>query len=284
MTIAYLNGDYLPLTEARISPMDRGFLFGDGVYEVFPVYGGKIFRLEQHLERLDRSLRNIELPLQKSVAKWFAILNKLVVDNGSGNQSLYLQITRGTYIDRQLAFQAPLQATIFAYSKPLPDLSIDELAVGINTITLEDIRWHACDTKAVTLLANALLRQQAEKQGMQEAILYWDGVALEGTSSNLFIVKDDLLITPPLCSKLLGGITRQLILELAQQHNIAYTERSIQTSELYTADEVWLSGSSREISPVITIDGNKIGGGKAGAKWYQMIQHYREFKQKFIDE
>lgn len=280
MTIAYLNGDYLPLEQVKIPAMDRGFLFGDGIYEVIPVYNAKPFRLAQHLQRLQNSLTAIQLKIPLDGHTLEKIFNEIIVHNGGGNQSIYVQCTRGPAPVRDHPFPSQIQPTIFAYSVPLLDKKIDELKQGIRAITVNDIRWQRCDIKSINLLANVLLRQQAIDAGAFEAILIDDNLALEGSSSNLFIVKNNNIITPPLSEKILGGITRDLILELAELHNLNIQQKSISLAELFNADEIWLTSSTREVMPVIQLNEKVIGTGEAGSMWRKIIRYYQDFKQQ----
>ena len=280
MTIAYLNGDYLPLEQVKISAMDRGFLFGDGIYEVIPVYHAKPFRLAQHLQRLQNSLAAIQLEIPLNGQALEEIFNALIAHNGGENQSIYVQCTRGPAPVRDHPFPLHIQPTIFAYSVPLLDKKIDELKQGIKAITVNDMRWQRCDIKSINLLANVLLRQQAIDANAFEAILINDNLALEGSSSNLFIVKDNTIITPPLSEKILGGITRDLVLELAEGNNYSVQQRNIPVTELNNADEIWLTSSTREIMPVIQLNDTVIGKGEAGPVWHNLIQYYQAFKQQ----
>jgi len=284
MTTAYLNGEFLPLTEAKIPAMDRGYLFGDGVYEVIPVYNNHPFRLEQHLRRLHNSLTAIKLVVELQDKDWETIFTQLIEQNGGGNQTIYVQCTRGPAPMRDHTFPAEIHPTIFAYSIPLQTKSITELSRGIAAITLPDIRWHRADIKAITLLANVLLKQQAAEAGAFEAILIHDSYALEGSASNLFIVKNGVIITPPLSPRILGGVTRDLVLELATQYHDACEQKNILVSELQTANEIWLTSSSREIMPVIKLNDNPVGNGQAGPVWYKMIEHYQNFKANFAKD
>lgn len=279
--LVYLNGHFLPISEAHVSAMDRGFIFGDGVYEVIPVFNGKLFRFEQHLQRLKRSLDAISLKIDLTPPKWAAILQTLIAQYDVSAQSIYLQITRGPAATRDHAFPTVIHPTIFAYSTPLSTRAIDDLAKGISAITLEDIRWQRCDIKATTLLANVLLRQQAIEAGAQEAILIKHQYATEGTASNLFIVKNNTLYTPPLSERILGGITRDLVLELAIKHHISAVEAPIPLADLQQADEIWLTSSTKEIQPVIKLNDKIIGNGTAGPLWQHMIKYYQEYKAMF---
>lgn len=278
MDIVYLNGEFLPVERARISVQDRGFIFGDGVYEVIPVYGGRLFRLEQHLQRLARSLAEIRLTNPASGEQWQQCLQELVTRNGGGDQSVYVQVTRGA-APRDHAFPLEVEPTVYAASSVLRPVSPDAAEHGVAAVTLPDIRWQRCDIKAITLLPNILLRQQAIDQGAIEAILVRDGHVNEGAASNLFIVKAGILLTPPKGPYLLPGITRDLILELAAAHGIAYREEPIATGDLALAEEVWLTSSTREILAVTRLDEVAVGNGKPGPLWRKMISLYQDYKQ-----
>jgi len=278
MSIVYINGEFLPLEQAQVSVTDRGFVFGDGVYEVIPVYGGRLFRLEQHLQRLARSLREIRLPDPLSGNQWQQCLQEVVRRNGGGDQSIYMQITRGA-APRDHAFPKQTRPTVYVVSSPLQPMAAEIEEQGVAAVTLPDIRWQRCDIKAITLLPNILLRQQALDQGAVEAILVRDGQVNEGAASNLFIVKDGELITPPKGPFLLPGITRDLILELAAAHDIPHREAAISPRDLQAADEVWLTSSTREILPVTRLDQRRVGEGKPGALWRKMMGLYQDYKQ-----
>ncbi|MBS0358095.1 MAG: aminotransferase class IV [Proteobacteria bacterium] len=278
MSIAYLNGQYLPLTEAKISPLDRGFLFGDGVYEVIPVYNGKIFHAEKHLHRLSHSLKSIGLTIDVSETQWNSILNTLVEKNGVGDLAIYLQITRGAEESRNYPIPKKFTPTIFVFTYVPPKITFANAREGISAITLPDIRWSNCHIKAITLLPNVLLNQQAADQGSQEAILIREGYAIEGTSSNLFIVKNGVIQTTPLSPQILGGITRDVILEIAKQKQIPVEETFIFEDLLAKADEIWMCSSTREIRPVVKLNDHPVGTGKAGPLWEQMFQWFQEYK------
>jgi D-alanine transaminase len=278
MSIAYLNGAFQPLSETRVSVMDRGFLFGDGVYEVIPVYGGRLFRLAHHLKRLQNSLDSVRTANPLTAEAWETMLNELVERNGGGDQAVYLQVTRGVAAQRDHAFPENTAPTLFAMSTPVAASVDSDSITGITAITLADIRWKLCNIKAITLLPNVLLRQQAIDGDAAEAILIKDGFATEGAASNIFIVKDDLLITPPNGPALLPGITRDLVIELAARHAIPYREADISEDALFDADEIWLTSSTREISPVTRLDDRRIGGGIPGPLWKRMIGLYQDYK------
>lgn len=277
--IVFLNNEFLPASQAKISVLDRGFVFGDGVYEVIPVYGGHLFRLSQHLKRLDDSLVAIRIAPPLSHDRWRDILTQLVRQNGGGDLSIYLQITRGV-APRDHAFPKGVEPTVFAMATPLKAVPPDILAHGVAAITVADNRWLQCNIKAITLLANVLARQQALDMGAAEAILLRDGIANEGAASNLFIVKDRTLYTPPKSAQLLPGITRDLILELAAANHLPFHEHPISESALRGANEVWLTSSTKEILPVTQLDGKKIGAGQPGPLWSRMLAFYQEYKQR----
>jgi len=277
--MVYLNGKLLPVEEANISVMDRGFLLGDGVYEVIPVYGGKLFRLPHHLERLQNSLDEIRITNPHDNASWETILTQLIDSDSDHDQSIYLQVTRGVAAKRDHAFPEKVVPTVFAMCQPIVPLTESVRLNGISAITLEDIRWKRCDIKAITLLANVMLRQQAQEKGAAEAILVSHGHAHEGAASNLFIVKDNVIITPPKDKHLLPGVTRDLVLELAEQAQFSIKERAIETAELQSADEIWLTSSTKEILAVTTLDQKTVGHGKPGPLWQKIMQLYSEYKQ-----
>lgn len=278
MSIAYLNGTFLPLEDAQVPVMDRGFLFGDGVYEVIPVYAGKLFRLAHHLKRLKNSLDAVRINNPLTEDEWDAMLGELVARNEGSDQAVYLQVTRGVAPKRDHAFPVHTRPTLFAMSTPSAAAVDINSETGLTAITLPDIRWKLCNIKAITLLPNVLLRQQAIDTGTAEAILIKDGYAIEGAASNLFIVKDGLIITPPNGPDLLPGITRDLIIELAANHAMPFRETGITEAELFSADEIWLTSSTREISPVTRLDDTVIGAGTPGPVWRQIITLYQEYK------
>ena len=279
-TDVFLNGEFLPLEKAKISVLDRGFLFADGVYEVIPAYGGKLFRLQQHIDRLNNSLAAIRMKPVMSDQQWADTLTTLIEPHAKSDQSVYLQVTRGSSEQRDHPLPADYTPTIFAMCQQIATDSLDTIAKGINAITLDDIRWDWCHIKSVALLANILLKQQANDQGCTEAILLRNGFATEGSASNLFIVKDKQLITPPKSHHLLPGITRDLVLELAIKQGIKCEEKEISEQQLIDADEIWLTSSTKEIMPVVQLNRRAVGGGKPGALWQQVSTSYRDFKNQ----
>lgn len=278
MPTVYLNGEFMPDTEARISVLDRGFIFGDGVYEVIPVYGGKLFRFSEHLQRLQNSLDALRIDNPLSPEKWNQALNELIKQNGGGDLSLYLQITRGS-APRDHALPDNPVPTIFAMCNVLKPVSTEIVEKGVAAITLDDIRWLRCHIKAISLLPNVLLRQEALDQGAAEAILIRDGLATEGAASNLFAVINGVITTPPKSHMLLPGITRDLILELAIANGLPSQEKDIRLDELKHADEIWLTSSTKEILSVTRLDGHPVAEGKPGPLYQRVLALYQDYKQ-----
>jgi D-alanine transaminase len=283
MPTVYLNGHFLPQEDACIPVTDRGFLFGDGVYEVIPAYGGRLFRLSHHLQRLQNSLDGIRLGNPMTDTEWEQMLEQLLEHNreaagDTNDQAVYLHVTRGSAAKRDHGFPETVTPTVYAISTPIPATDPAIKANGLAAITLQDFRWQHCDIKAVTLLANVLLRQQAIDAGAAEAILVRDGYAIEGSASNLFVVLDGTIITPPKDKQLLPGITRDLVLELAEQHKLPWKETTIQVSELERADEIWMTSSTREIIPITQLNGHSVGSGQPGAVWTALTRHYQDYK------
>lgn len=276
--LIYLNGDFVPLGEAKVSIMDRGLLFGDGVYEVIPAYGGRMFRLEQHLSRLDRSLAGIRMQNPLGHADWERALTGLSAQLPGQDQNLYLQVTRGAYGDRAHAIPEHIDATYFAYTRPARERDPAIAADGVSVVTAKDIRWDRCDLKTITLLANVLAVQEAKDRGADEAVLIRDGQVLEGASSNLFMVVDGTILTPPKGPKLLPGVTRDLVLELAEQNGLPWHEADIPAEQLSSADELWLTSSTREVMPVTRLDDVPVGDGRPGPVWRRMDELFGHYK------
>jgi len=277
--ICFLDGEFLPLAEARISPLDRGFLFGDGVYEVIPVYHGRLFRFDAHMARLERSLGETRIDAPYDRPRWRELMEALTERRGGGDLSLYLQVTRGAPQRRDHAFPDGQRPTVFMMASPLtpPDPR------GRRVILVDDTRGSRCDIKSVSLLANVLLRQAALDAGADEAVVVRDGQVTEGAASNLFIVEDGTVITPPNSPRLLPGITRDLILELAAGDGIPCREAAVSLAALRGADEVWLSSSTKEIIPVTHINDETVAEGRAGPVWRRMRQLYDSFKATLAD-
>jgi len=281
MSVVYLNGEYLPLEEAKVSVLDRGFLFADGVYEVIPAYGGRLLRLQEHMDRLQTNLDAIRLANPLSQEDWNNIFQTLLKENSNKDQSVYLQVTRGVAAKRNHGFPDQVKQTVFIMVNELQPVNKEELRPGVSAITLDDIRWKACNIKSISLLGNILLRQQAHDKNAAEALLVNDGNVVEGAASNIFIVKDEVIITPPTSNCLLPGITRDLILELAEKHSFKYAVRDIAEAELVAADEIWLTSSTKEILPVIELDAKPVANGQSGPIWERMIDVYQAYKAEF---
>jgi D-alanine transaminase len=271
----YLNGRYLPPDEAKISVLDRGFLFGDGVYEVIPSYSGRLFHFKEHLKRLDNSLAAICLANPNNNGEWLDILTPLL--DPSLDQTIYLQVTRGAAAKRDHAFPLNIQPTVFAMSSNIAPLA--GLNSGIKAMTMDDMRWQLCHIKAITLLANILNRQEAADHGCAEAILVKQGHVTEGAASNVFAVIGGILVTPPKSNEILPGITRDAILEIARKRGIAYREEAIPLNTLKKAEEIWLTSSIREIVPVVELDSELVGDGKPGPLWQTMNRQFQVYKQ-----
>lgn len=277
--LCYLNGTLLPLADARISPLDRGFLFADGIYEVVPVHRGRPFRLREHLQRLDSSLAAIRLPNPHDPAGWAAILAQVSQAAGGREMLLYLQVTRGAGPGRNHLFPPDTTPTVFAFAGPYPAPAPQLLEQGLRAVTLPDIRWDRCDIKSVALLANVLLRQEAADQGADEALLVHDGLLTEGSSSSVFLCVGGTLVTPPNDHRILPGTSRDAVLELAQgwlPHEVCEIEARV----LKNADEVWIASAGRGVLPVTSIDGRPVGNGRPGPLWAEMYDRL----QRHLDD
>jgi len=284
MSQVYLNGEYLPLEQAKVSVLDRGFLFADGVYEMIPAYGGRLLRMQEHMQRLQNSLDAIRLKNPLSNKQWQEIIEKLLSDNpnrGEGDdKAIYLQVTRGVAAKRDHGFPQQITPTVFIMVNELKPVNKESLRAGVAAITLDDIRWKACNIKSISLLGNILLRQQAHDNNAAEAILINDGLVTEGAASNVFAVINNVLVTAPSGTRLLPGITRNLITELAAENNIPCEERDYTEDELLNASEIWFSSSTKEILPVVKLNGKPVANGKSGPIWEKMIDIYQAFKAK----
>lgn len=277
--ICHLNGEYPPLAEARISPLDRGFLFADGVYEVVAVHRGRPFRLREHLRRLEDSLAAIRLANPHDAAGWAAIVQRLVAESGAREVLVYVQVTRGADVGRSHLFPKTVRPTVFAFASPYPEPGRAVLERGLSAVTLQDIRWDRCDIKSVALLANVLLRDEASRQGADEALLVRDGLLLEGASSTLFLCVGRTLITPPNDHLLLPGTSRDAILELARDWLPAQV-CEIEPRDIESAEELWIASAGRGVLPVTRVDGAPVGDGAPGPLWKEMYGRL----QRHLDE
>lgn len=279
----YLNGEFIPETEAKISVFDRGFLFADSLYELIPFYDGVGFRLEEHLQRLHQGLKAARIQCDEDIA---ALCQQLLEINGGGHQAVYIQITRGVDERRRHRINPGLKPTVFLLSYPIKPALIGDLShyEGISAITCEDIRWRRCDIKSNALLANILAVQEALDQGAQEALFVRDGHLLEGASSNLFMVRNGKLYTSPSDEQILGGTTRSVILELARLLGLALTIQELPEHWLSEADELWITGSTRGVVPVVKVNDQTIGDGHPGPIWLRMATAFRQFQQQLLQK
>jgi len=277
--IVYLNGEFLPIEEARIPVLDRGFIFGDGVYEVIPVYSKHPFRMDEHLRRLQYSLDKVRITNPHSTTEWARLASELVQRNAGDDQSVYLQITRGV-AKRDHAFPKGVTPTVFMMSSPLVTPAPALVESGVPCITAQDYRWLNCDIKSVSLLGNCMLRQLSADVGATETILFRDGQLTEASSSNVFVVKDGVLLAPPKDHLVLPGITYDVVLEIARAREFEVEVRAVTEAEVRAADEVWVTSSTKEVLAVSSLDGKPVGDGKPGPLFRRMHALYQQFKQE----
>jgi D-alanine transaminase len=276
--IIYLNGEFMPLEAARIPVLDRGFIFGDGVYEVIPVYSRHPFRLAEHLQRLRRSLDGIRLPNPLADAEWARLIHDIVARNPGDDQSVYLQVTRGV-ARRAHEFPQSVKPTVFMMSGPLVTPPREQVENGVACITAADFRWLKCDLKSVSLLGNCLLKQMAVDAGAAEVVLFRDGFLTEAAACNVFAVRDGVLLAPPKDHLILPGITYDVVLELAAANRIPLEMREVSEQEVRTAQEIWITSSTKEVLAVTTLDGRAVGEGRPGALFRRIYALYQDFKQ-----
>jgi D-alanine transaminase len=275
--LVYLNGNFVQKDKAYISVMDRGFLFGDGVYEVFPIYNNNVFGLDSHLNRLQAGLDAINIKNPHSNIEWLGLIKKIISFNKDINQAVYLQVSRGCDDDRKHTHNI-LTPTVYIQSTGIQPRTKDSLLSGKSVISREDIRWLQCNTKATSLLANIMYSQEAKELGSEEAILYRDNVVTEGSSSNVFIVKNDCIFTHPKGQHILPGITREVVIKIAKLLNLKIKENAFDMTSLMNADEVWITSSTREILPITTVDNKIINNGLAGPIWSVIYDQYQTLK------
>ena len=277
----YLNGEFMPIEQARIPVLDRGFIFGDGVYEVIPVYSRHPFRLADHLRRLQDSLNSIKLVNPHDDPTWMRLIRRLVELNEPEDQSLYMQITRGP-AKRDHAFPKNITPTVFLMSNPLTTPLQQQVSEGVCAITALDNRWLRCDIKAIALLPNVLLRQEAVEAGCVEAVLLREGFMTEGAASNIFVVSNGVMLAPPKNHLMLPGITYDVVLELAQANGLRHEVREIPEAELRGAEEIWLTSSTKEVLAITRLDDAHVGDGKPGPMFIQMYALYQEYKNRVM--
>lgn len=274
---AFLNDEYMPLDACRISPLDRGFIFGDGVYELIPVYRRKAFRLQQHLLRLARSIEQVQIRNPYTYAQWDGLVENLINQSSSTELAVYIQVTRGVAA-RNHVFPEDTSPTVFAMANPLPGITDEQLHKGVALRTTEDMRWQRCDIKVTGLMPNVMAKQEASQDGAAEAILVRNGHALEGSSSSLFVVREGEVYTHPKDNLILPGITRDFILELLDELSLKYHEQAIPESWLYVADELWITSSAQEILSATTINQRAVGDGVPGKLWKDVYALYQQRK------
>jgi D-alanine transaminase len=280
MTV-FLNGKLLPGEQATVSVLDRGFIFGDGVYELVPVYSRVPFRLEEHLARLERSLGEAKIRNPYSRAQWRSHIYQLIDAQPFEDQGVYFQVTRGV-AKRDHAFPKGAEPTVFMMSNPLVNPPQAQIEKGAAAVSAPDNRWLRCDIKSISLIGNVLLRQLSSEVGAAETILLRDGRLTEASASNVFIVKRGVIQSPPKTNLILPGITYDVVVELAQANGLALEFRDIADAELRAADEIWVTSSSKEILAIVELDGQRVGDGRPGPVFRRMHQLYQQFKQKVM--
>jgi D-alanine transaminase len=278
--ICYLNGEYLPLRAARISPLDRGFLYADGAYEVTPVYGGRPFRFTEHHDRLTRSLREIRMDDPLTRDAWRALYRELIARNGGGDQYVYVQVTRGAEYGRNHAPLPDVPRTVFAFCAPWPNFAPDLLERGVACVTAADTRWARCDIKSVSLLANVLLRQLAVDADAAETLAIRDGELTDASASSAHVVIAGELRTPPNSARLLPSTTRGVVEEIALAAGVPYRSVRVSEADLRGADEILIGAATREIQPVTALDGKPVGSGRPGPVWRKLYDAYQDYKRK----
>jgi D-alanine transaminase len=277
----FLNGQFLPLEDAKVSVLDRGFVFGDGVYEVVPVYSKVPFRLEEHLARLERSLAAVAIRNPHTREQWRGFIAGLVARQSFEDQAVYFQVTRGVAM-RDHAFPKHAEPTVFMMSNPLVPPPPSQVEAGAAAISARDNRWLRCDIKSISLIGNVLLRELSAEADAVETILFRDGRLTEASSSNVFIVKGGVIVSPPKNELILPGITYDVVVELARAHALPLEFREISEAEVRAADEIWVTSSSKEVLAVVRLDGAPVGDGRPGPVFRRMYRLYQDFKHKVM--
>jgi D-alanine transaminase len=271
--IVYLNGKYLPISQAHVSVLDRGFIYGDGVYELVPVYQREPFRLPQHLARLQRSLDGVGMANPHTNAQWESILRELVARQPFADQGVYLQVTRGA-AKRDHSFPKGVAPTVFMMSNPLPLPTREQVDNGVAVVTADDNRWHRCDLKTISLLGNVRMRQLATEQGAAETVMFRDGFLTEASASNVLVVIGGTIVVPPKDNHILPGITYDAAIEFAREAGMPLEIRPVSKAEALAADEMWLSSSTKEVLAITTVDGKPFAGGKPGPAFRKMWAYF----------
>jgi D-alanine transaminase len=279
--MVFLNGRLVPIEEAKVSVLDRGFIFGDGVYELVPVYSRVAFRLDEHLARLERSLGEARIRNPYARAQWRELVYRLVDAQGFEDQAVYFQVTRGV-AKREHSFPAHAEPTVFMMANPLvapPQAAVEN---GAAAVSATDNRWLRCDIKSISLIGNVLLRQLSAEAGAAETILFRDGKLTEASASNVFIVRRGVIESPPKSHLILPGITYDVVVELARANGLPLEFKALAEAEVRSADEIWVTSSSKEVLAIVALDGKPVGEGRPGPAFRRMYQLYQEFKQKVM--
>jgi len=277
--IVFLNGAFLPLEDARISVLDRGFIYGDGVYELIPVYRRQPFRLPQHLARLQHSLDGIRLANPHTDAEWTSTIGEIVARQPYDDQGVYFQVTRGV-AKRDHAFPAAVAPTVFMMSNPLATPSAEQIEQGVAVVTAEDNRWRRCDLKTISLVGNVLMRQLAADAGAIETVMFRDEYLTEASASNVLVVIGDRIVAPPKDNLILPGITYGAAYEFAQEAGIPFEIRPVEKAEALAANEMWLTSSTKEVLAVTTVDGRPFAGGSPGPMFRKMHALFQAHKPR----
>jgi D-alanine transaminase len=264
-TLCYLNGEYTPLNQAKVSVLDRGFIFGDGIYEVVPVYGRRLFRFEEHMARLERSLAKLRIPNPHSRPDWLMRCRRLIEAQASEDQLIYIQVTRGVAL-RDHVMPAGIEPTVFMMVSAMKQPSPEQRHQGVACVSARDFRWERGDIKSISLLGNVLARQISADQGAVETMMFRDGFLTEAASCNVWVVREGAVLGPPKSEHVLEGIRYELIRELCEQEGLAFNLRPISEGEVTSADELMLSSATKEVLPITTLDGEPVGHGAARGK------------------
>ena len=280
MTV-FLSGKFMPMEDAKIPVLDRGFIFGDGIYELVPVYSRVPFRLEGHLARMERSLGEVRIRNPYSRAEWTAIIEQLIDKQPFEDQGVYWQVTRGV-AKRDHAFPKDAEPTVFMMSNPLVNPSQAVIENGATAVSAQDFRWHRCDIKVISLIGNCLLRQLSAEEGAIETILFRDGKLTEASASNAYIVKNGVIATPAKTNRILPGITLDVVLDIVERGSLPLEVRDISEGEVRAADELWVTSSSKEIVAVVELDGKPVGNGRPGPVFRKAWRLYQDFKNEVM--
>jgi D-alanine transaminase len=280
LSYSLLNGAIVATDDVRISPFDRGFLFGDGVYEVLPSYAGKPFRLPAHFDRLQAGLDALGIANPYSRARWTELVHELIAANGGGDMGVYLEVTRGTGRGRDFLPEPDMRPTVFGFCWRLAPSRAAQSERGVAAVTLEDIRWARCDIKSVALVGPVMLRMEAQRRGAEEAVLVRGDRLAEGSSSAVFVVKDGDIATPPASLERLPSITRLVVGDVLDALGLPLQVREVRCDELLVADEIWIASSTREALPVTSLDRRKVGEGRPGPIWQRMFDEFQALKQR----